>query len=370
MIQRVFGVLAALAIVGGSAACSSSSPTNPVVTVDSGTDTKKPDTGPAGETGGDGAVAVICAPAAGANTDCTTGKTCTSNDTCDLTGNGFSHCTATGTYIVGPLNPTPICTQFDTSGADVCDPGAIDPATGDQTQIVGCDGNTGLCMETPTNKKAGAATCDPMCEMDDTGKFTTTCAGKNACSPSGLGTDATTMKKFAIGTCQGGCSANADCPTGSVCDPLEKICTNVKCTADAACKTAWSTGPAAWKCDLGATSATKGFCTFQYAKNPGDVCNPAATVQECLCIATTGVTQGVCSALCTTGHAGDCATGSVCDPLWNSTDSTGAAVFPATFAWPAGVAGYCVSTCTADADCKASQKCTVHGGMGTQKSCL
>lgn len=367
MIQRVIGAFAALAIIG-TAACSSSTTTT-VTKPDAGGDVKTDVlTDTKTETAADTGPAVICAPAAGANTDCTTGAACATNDDCDLTGNGLSHCTGANVYIVGPINPTPICTQFDTTGADACDPGEIDPATGEQTQIVTCDGSKGLCTETPENNKAGAAMCEPFCQLDPTGKFVTSCTGKNACSPKVLGTDTATGKGVLIGTCFGGCSADADCPSGSKCDVLQKICVNVTCKNDAECKTKWSTAPASWKCEL-AGGATSGFCKFLYAKAVGDLCDPNATNDECLCIAGTGATQGVCGALCKTGNTTDCVNNTVCDPLLNVKDSTGADIYAAGFALPAGMSGICVMKCAADADCKAGQKCELSAGMGTQKTC-
>jgi hypothetical protein len=362
MIQRVIGVFAALAIMG-TAACSSSS-TTVVQKTDSGTDTKvdgntdaKSDTTPA-ETG------VICAPAAGANADCTTGKACTTVDDCDLTGNGIGHCTASGLYTVGPLDPTPVCIGLDPSGGDACDPGTIDTATGEQTQLVFCDNGLGRCTETPQNKKATAASCDPFCAIDSSGKFVNTCAGKNSCAPDVLGTDSS-GKNVLIGGCFGGCSADSDCPANSKCDSLEKICVGVKCTADAACKTAWSTGPAAWKCET-----SSGYCKFLYGKVPGDTCNPDATTDECLCFGKKGSGKGVCTELCKTGAASDCRlAGTVCDPLLNSTDSSGKALFDPTFALPAGVNGYCVKKCTTATDCASGEVCEQSAGMGTQKTC-
>jgi Cys-rich repeat protein len=36
---------------------------------------------------------------------------------------------------------------------------------------------------------------------------------------------------------------------------------------------------------------------------------------------------------------------------------------------PAHMSGICVGKCTADADCKAGQKCDLSAGMGSVKTC-
>jgi hypothetical protein len=301
-------------------------------------------------------------------TDKTTGHACTTTDDCNVTGDGVSYCTNASIYAIGPLDPTPVCTQFSAS-VNVCDPGPLD-ATGNQTTLMLCDNGQGLCSETPSGGVAGKSVCEPFCRMDDTGAWITRCLGKNACSPSSLIADATTGRNELYGNCFGGCSSNADCPTASVCDPVEKLCVGVKCTSNASCTSAWTGAPAAWKCDLTAGSATNGYCSFQYAKKVGDLCDPSKTSnQDCLCFNGATATQGVCTALCTTGRAGDCPTGFVCDPLLNTVDAAGKQIYAATFAVPAGVSAYCAATCVADTDCKAGQKCTVHAGMGVQKTC-
>ena len=393
MMQRVLGVFATLAIVGVSAACSSSSGGTPPPATDSGktdaaTDTAKTDSG---DTGADAAAA----------TDNTTGKPCTTVDQCDLTGNGYAHCSNGGA--LGPYYPTAICMQYDPNGGDLpeCAGGKTD-SNGYPAQFKGCDNNLGLCNEQPTNKQPGAWTCDPVCEATATGTWTTQCAGKDGCSFLGTGTDSS-GNTIVVGTCGAGCSSNADCPTGSVCDPLYKACFNVKCGANAASPNAECTAlsaklssplPAAWTCDTTAGSPTNGYCGFHYPKAPGAACDPTVSTktcatdadcsaygttcdtkaktcnEQCFCIGGTAATGAFCAASCKVGSdSTDCPTGFTCDPLWNANDSTGKPIFPSTFSWPAGTIGYCMKKCAATTDCGAGQACAKNGGM-SQSDCL
>jgi hypothetical protein len=290
--------------------------------------------------------------------DRTTGKSCLNDNDCDLTGNGIAHCTATGLFVVGALNPSPICMQFDSSGADVCDPGPLD-ASGKQLNVMPCDGDTGLC----TKSGSSTAVCDARCELDDTGKWIQPCLGRNACTYSAVATDAT-GRHVMFGTCMGGCSADADCPSGSRCDATEKICVSVKCTTDANCTSRWSGAPAAWRCET-----SSGYCKFLYAKKPGDLCDPTVPLQDCACYASPSATQGVCATLCKTGAAADCAAGLVCDPVLAATDGAGAPIYAASFTLPAGLSGWCLPPCASDAECKAGQKCGLSAGMGATKTC-
>lgn len=304
--------------------------------LDTGTDTGVGDTGVV-DTGTDTGVVA----------DRTTGKTCTFDADCDVTGLGLGVCT-NAIYIVGPLNPTAVCMQIDFSGADACTPT-------DTTTIRYCDGDTGICIQSGTS----AATCEPRCQLKGDGTWVESCAGKNACYPEAL-TTASDGKTLVVGSCQGGCVSNADCPSGSVCDTGQNICVNKKCTSDTACKTAWGTGaPAAWKCDTAA-----GYCKFIYAKTLGAACTSAT---DCLCLKGTTATAGYCTDICKTG-SGECASGYSCDPLLTATSSTGGALYTMT-SLPAGLSGYCAKNCTSDAGCPTGTKCVLSGGMGAQKTC-
>lgn len=346
MTKRVLGVLAALSVTVGLVGCGGTDDPAPVAK-DSGADTGKTDGGT--DTKTDGPVVLpdgkTDTPAVIA--DKTTGKVCTSDADCDVTGNALGRCT-NKLYIISPLNPTAICIQIDTGGGDACDPG-------DGTKIPLCDGDTGYCAKSGTNP----AICEAFCTIDDTGKVTQACAGKNACNPEALGTDSA-GKATLFGTCQGGCATDADCPTGAVCDTLQNFCVEKTCTTDTECSKLFSKPPPGFKCVADATGG-KSHCKFSYAKNPGDKCTPAAasgsSSTDCLCFGKTGAgtDQGLCISLCKTVDFGtanaECATGFTCDPLLNKTDSTGKEIYSAGFKLPAGLSGYCVKNCTADADC-------------------
>jgi len=347
MTKRVLGVLAALSLtVGGVAACGTSDPEPIAPAKDSGTDAKTDgvvtDSKP-------GEVSVVDGGDSGplVTPDKTTGKACTSDGDCDVTGNGLGVCT-NKLYIISPLNPTAICIQLDKGGGDACD-------AGDGTTIPLCDGDTGICTKSGTNP----ATCEGLCVLDNTGKVTTACTGKNACNPEAIGTDSA-GKNTLFGSCQGGCATDADCPAPSVCDELENICVDKTCTTDTECAKLFSKPPAGFKCVADATGG-KSHCKFSFTKKDGDKCTPAAAAgsssTDCLCFGKTGAgtDAGMCISLCKTVAFGtanaECKTGFSCDPLLNAKDKDGKDIYDPSFKLPAGMAGYCVKNCTADAEC-------------------
>ncbi len=354
MTKRVLGVLAALSMVVGSVACSSSSSSGtPAAATDAGKDSviNRVDGGSCTKDADCAATPTtpLCDPTtkkciAEPPTPKTTGKECKTADDCDPEGltDGFAFC-SNAAYAVGPLNPTPICFLYNPA-EDVCQ------AT-DDTTIRFCDGGTGLCTKSGDQKSA----CEAMCQFDSTGKSLVACAGKNSCNPSIFGTD-NTMKVVGIGTCQGGCDADADCPSGSKCDPLQKFCIKT-CTANSGCT--YTGSPATYQCDT-----ARGACTFKYPKNVGDAC---ATADDCLCFKNTADAGGYCVGLCKTGGAA-CGSGTTCDALLPLKDKMGADIWSFTAGQPAGLAGYCLKNCTADTDCVAGQACEASAGV-TQKTC-
>lgn len=313
MTKRLLGVLAALSMVSGTVvACSSSSDPTPAtgtdagkdaVATDSKTDTKTPtptdgsaDTGPTAEK--------------------TTGLACMSDDDCDK-GLGINRCTE-GAFGGDSLYPTSVCIGIE------CDPG-------DGSKIMGCDGDTGVCLTT-----ASGGICLPVCEFDDSSTAPKGCIGKNACNVYGWGKDTMTMKTIGIGYCFGGCKADADCPTGNKCQTEDGLCVKT---------------------------------VTAYTKTPGTACTDADAKDpaKCNCLYTTAEKAGYCANVCRFGET-TCGAGFSCDSGLPKTklqdDDT---VFTAV---PTGMAGYCLKNCTTDADCAGlNAHCDENAGMAGQKTC-
>ena len=265
------------------------------------------------------------------------GAACSTN--ADCTGAVHGLCTSK-LYSVGPLDPTSICVAIDVAGStDVCDPTAT-------TAAPLCDGGNGYC----TKNGASPSSCSALCQIDKFGTFTRACAGTNSCGPQIFDGTGTTY-----GVCQGGCTKDSDCPSGSGCDVADAICTKT-CTSDAQCTL---TGSTTFKCNVAA-----GHCEFTYPKALGALCTSAS---DCLCMMGATATSGYCTTQCQTGTS-TCASGYTCDALISSTDSTGATVI--TYAsQPSGLAGNCAKACTSAADCTGSgQVCGTSAGM-TQSTC-
>jgi len=340
MTKRVVGVLAALVLGGSALACSSTSNTVTPATdsgpkTDAPVDTGRTDTGRIDSGPPPGPVY----PAPG-----TTGNTCMTNADCDPDGEEIGYCTSAA-FAVGPLNPTPVCLLY---GPEVCDPST-------DTELKFCDIKDmkarGLCSDAGS----GATSCDPLCILKADGTWEAQCTGKNACSASGVTTEGPRM----VGTCQGGCQADADCPAGSKCDPGLQYCVHA-CTTDTQCKSKWTGAPANWKCNV-----ARGACELAYAKVTGDTC---ATKDDCLiCYKTTAAPSGTCSQFCTTGGSAACPSGFSCDHLLDATNSMGAPMFTFTTP-PAGISGLCLRNCTDATTCLATEECVASAGM-TQKTC-
>lgn len=299
--------------------------------------------------------------------DKTTGKVCSSDVDCDVTGNGLARCT-NKLYIVSPLNPTAVCVQVDSGGGDACD-------AGDGTTVPLCDGDTGICVKTKTS--TNPSTCEALCVVDHTGTVTHACAGKNACHPNALAVDST-GKSVLFGYCQGGCADDSECPSGSVCDPIQGICSSQTCTSDKDCTKLFTKPPPGFKC-VADDGGTKSHCRWAFAKKDGDLCTPGATASEsskdCLCAGKVGgaTESGVCTSTCKTVAFGttnaECASGFACDPQLNAKDKDGKDIYDPDFKLPAGMAGLCMRACTTDADCGATGwTCTQSAGTPS-KTC-
>jgi hypothetical protein len=315
MTKRVLGVLAALAMMGGSAvACSSSSNPAPAPGSDAGkdavTDTKTD--------AGKDVTPIDSAPPA----DKTTGKPCATNDECDVTGEAVNVCTK-GAFGGDSLYPTNVC--IGTS----CD-------VGDGTKVMYCDGDTGVCLKSGTSN-----ICLPLCSWKDDGTAPTGCAGENACNPYAWGQDDTTKATVGIGYCFGGCKTDADCEDAGAnkCETKTGLCVRTPDT---------------------------------YTKNIGDACTDADVKQTgsaCNCLYATnlaGTKSGYCSQFCKVGDTGACASGYTCDSMLPKTKIAPDDIVFTTA--PTGMAGYCLKNCATDADCPNNGYCDENAGTG-QKTC-
>lgn len=258
--------------------------------------------------------------------DRTTGKPCTDDSQCDVTGQHLAHCPSTSVLRA----PTGTCELRDPKGGGACD-------TGDGSSVPLCDGGLGLCIV-----DAGVNVCLGLCQLDDAGRWVHACAGKNACEL--LTVAESDDKKTAVfGACRGGCVVDGDCATGA-CDPLSNRCVAASCTVAKDC-TARLPAPG-FGCGVG------GVCRFAFAKIDGEPCtpDPTATIasKDCFCLGRVGGVTGVCASVCKTTAPGvpnpECSPGFACDPQLD-------AKAPLTFDVPAGIAGRCVRTCSADSDC-------------------
>ncbi|MBI2394602.1 MAG: hypothetical protein HYV09_33845 [Deltaproteobacteria bacterium] len=309
MTKRVLGVLAALAMVSGLVACSSSSSGGTTPTdggkTDAATDAPKPVDGAKPETAVD----------TGPNENGTTGIKCTSDDDCDKGGDIQSVCTENA-FSGNSLNPTPVCIAVE------CD-------IGDGTKIMGCDKNTGVCLST-----GSGGICFPVCEFADSADAPKGCEGNNKCNLYGWGKD-DAGKTIGVGYCFGGCKADADCPTGNKCQVEDGLCMKTVVT---------------------------------YTKTPGTACTDldAKAPAKCNCLYTTADKAGYCANTCWFGET-TCAAGFTCDAgLPKTAIREGDTVFTAV---PKGMAGYCLKDCTTDADCAGlNAYCDENAGTG-KKTC-
>jgi hypothetical protein len=232
----------------------------------------------------------------------TTGKTCTSDLTCDVLGDGVNACSS-DVFSLGTLYPTPVCIGTK------CDPG-------DGTTIVPCDADKGVCLASGTS-----GICLPECSFADDGAAPTGCAGKDVCNVYGWGSPSGTLA--GVGYCFGGCVADSDCTGGNKCQKQSGLCVKSVVT---------------------------------YTKAVGDACvkadaGSATVAAKCECLYATATGKGYCSTFCTVGGATTCGTGFTCSASLPKADpTTGAPLFTKS---PVGMAGYCLKNCTTDSDCTA-----------------
>jgi hypothetical protein len=240
--------------------------------------------------------------------DGTTGKACTTNADCRKAGGpGVAECSSTALGAYGPYYPTPVCILPS------CDPG-----NGQAAHY--CDGpddpsSPGICVPSGgTGTTQGI--CLPRCEFKADGMPAVGCAGKDSCQAYTFGTDAT-GNAVGYGYCFGGCVADGDCPSGSVCQIDEGLCVKARTTR---------------------------------SKKVGDACTSADyTSGACDCLyGTSG--SGFCSSFCLVGGGAGCPGGYVCEAY----ELTSAGFTKET----AGMGGQCVPSCGAGQTCPPSSACS------------
>jgi hypothetical protein len=220
----------------------------------------------------------------------------------------------------GPLFPTAICLQ------DGCQA----PAAG-ELALCGTTANPGLCASITSTQTI----CFPLCVVSAAGAVTG-CLANDVCQLLGTSEDPTTLAPELIGQCQPGCTADAQCPSGSSCDTYQGNCVAT------------------------VTPQTEAF---------GAPCDPA-TDTGCACIGPSGGSVGFCSSACVTGGTcpafgalpaagtdggADADAGTapplpfVCSAQLGGLNALDAGVYLAT--QPAGLDGYCFPACDTASDC-------------------
>ncbi len=251
--------------------------------------------------------------------DGTTGKPCQTNADCTgPSGAGVNRCSNDPAGVNGSGNaifPTPIC--FDPTPC-------LSPTDGN---IHYCDGpddpsSPGLCLGAdPTDGTGGL--CMPKCTFKADGSPAQGCQGKNACTlyiP--LQDTMTGALTGGIGYCYGGaCAQDSDCPASNKCQPNEGVCL------------AMVTLP---------------------VTPPGTACNPLSTnvTDACNCLSNpnSSTDLGYCAQFCLVG-SDMCPAGTVCDAQEPATvTGVNDASMTGFTMQNAGLAGYCVPTCSGGAD--------------------
>lgn len=265
-----------------------------------------PDTG---STVTDAPTAEASAPKPGPPLGGTTGEPCKEDVDCKAEGFG-ARCSAK-LLASGAAWPSPVC-LVPASGASVC-------ALGDGSAVPLCDGDRGLCVR----NVAGVNDCMPACRFARDGAPLRACTGANACHVQWIDPTGTMH-----GYCWGGCTRDADCPSGNACDAATSLCMRT-CKTDAEC------GDSSLRC-------TGGACRTSAGGALGAACTSG---EECNClVGKSGA--GVCIHVCRTG-ATSCGEGWACDPLLGTPGGPAKGLV----ATPSGLAGVCLRTCTADGDC-------------------
>ena len=239
---------------------------------------------------------------AGNEYDGTTGKTCASDADCK-TRFGLSRCSSTvfapESYFATPVCIVPTCSPVSDTTPHYCD-GPDSPTS------------PGICMPYGTS---GGGICLPQCTYDKNGGPAKGCPGKDVCFGD------TGATQGGVGYCWGGCTADADCPSGQKCQTDQGLCVE------------------------GVVPPTKPF---------GAACTSADNNNgTCYCLYGANGT-GYCSSFCVVGGASTCPAGSTCDGLEYRQYG---------YSTPnAGLGGFCTVACTAGSEagatCPANTSCT------------
>jgi hypothetical protein len=227
--------------------------------------------------------------------DGTIGKPCRSKSDCELYAPDDKAC-SNMLSVKGSYSPSPFC-------IGTCD-------ITDLSQLESCDGNRGICIGATVGK--GAGSCRPRCTFTDSG-LVDGCIGKNACRYEAV-SKTSAGKTFGTGYCVAACRADADCP------------------ADEACAFG---------------NCLKKENVIPKIRALGQACQNGGT-QECSCLYNgsgpdTG--KGYCIDFCVTGES--CGAGFFCSARLRGAQDPS---YPFS-AQANGLAGYCMKTCTIDADC-------------------
>lgn len=245
--------------------------------------------------------------------DNTVGNPCTSDLDCQPAGGpGVNKC-SNDTFALGAIFPSPVCIT------PTCDPGTDGNAHF-------CDGpdslspsTRGVCLDFGGNPE-----CLPLCLFLNDGSPAQGCLTNDACLQDSAFYTATLPDGgtaiVGVGYCFGGCTKDADCPTGNFCQVDEGAClTKV-------------------------VAPTKTIGTACTAADNGS----STTAAPCNCFLNSQTMSGTCSQFCTTGSTADpCPAGYVCEALVptelvNPSD----AGVPGFLTQNAGLGGSCVATCT------------------------
>ncbi|HZL16912.1 MAG TPA: dickkopf-related protein [Polyangia bacterium] len=239
-----------------------------------------------------------------------------------------------------------------------------------------CNGN-GACRLYAAGTSCAAPICPAAGSTLTSGR---TCDGKGGCQAA---TSSSCVPYLCNGTtaCKSACSADTDCLSPDICDPLTNVCGTKKrlgqaCTASGDCLTG--------------DSCVDGVCCSSSSCSTCQACNVSGSPGTCAPVAANAVEpHGLCAANPPCGNTGACngagacqlagtgvscgsqsCSGSTFTPVSHCSGS-GTCAAPTSSTCSGGFVcdatnNVCKTTCTADGDCVAPLTCQ---GSGTSKSC-